>query len=503
MKPHWRTDEQWTGFVLLLVPTSAAGIDIESLHRHVKRWARSDLDLADVTSVAFSLPVQAGDHHDASMIVRSFERAATMPGHLMAPRVVFGCVVLDESADEAQRLAGLLAEAPRLEEMPVYFFGVGTGSASADPDTPSQSAHGQKLVDTVTGCLREVVSAFERLPTFAIAEKAYYELTEQWRGVASAPVPVRSALPSAAETPTVVDTRKSASRPIAAVDQPASRSLDRGPEAASSAHPPRPRRRRMWASRADTPVATPPRVERARDPDVDAVAVADSDMRSGWFSLDVNDVLRKTVGKLGARKQKPSDPEVLDRVAFSGGNVELFYIVLIADGAQTSPGRRRDVVLAIDQRLGQIRHDAGRSIEVAAFTAGRRLRRDGTLRSAGQLTKQDVPRLPVEHFDLVDCVSELLEARERELSALARRGATVSAVRVCLMSTTVPLADISALSRMADLCKAASVTWILFDAEPALMSAAFAEAGVLVLEDHSDVAGELIDRMFTPAPGAP
>lgn len=497
MRRYWPSGEQWTGFVLLLVPTSGLSVDIEVLYQRVKRWLRTDVDLADVATVAHSLPVSAGDKRDASMIVRSFERAAMQPGHLVAPRVVFGCVVVDDSEEEARRLVALLADTPRFDDLPVHFFGV--GAAPQPPERPSGDgddvAQGrriepsQALVDAVIGHMHDMVDALQRMPTFAIGEAAYVSFVEQSndRG------PARTAIP--------------APRPPSPHPQPRQQPERRNPpEHSGSAlqvvlH--KADRYKADGYKADKYKADerPAEQMEERPPEAHTPEPAKEDADGVRPPIDVAGIFRKVVGKIGPRERKLTDLEVLDRVASAGDSIELNCLVLVADRGGTAPGRQRDVVLAVDQQIGTVRERTGRPVMTAVFTAGRRLQRIGPLRAAGELTKRDIPRLPAEHFDLVDCANDLLDALNRERSALRRRGTIVSSVRICLLSTMVPLADMGAIERIEALSGVASVSWILIDTDPTLMSADFAEAGVLVLEDHADVAGELVDRMFTPMSG--
>jgi len=473
---HWSSHENWVGFVLLLAPTSGLSVDCEELHRRVKRWVRGNVDLADVTAVAHSLEVTTGDNHDASMIARALDRAATTSGHLIAPRVVFGCVVVDDSVEEARRLADRLAEEPRLDDLPVYFFGVGArpNNAADDPDgrPAERSEPDPALVDVVVGHLYDVVEAYERLPTFAITEAQYQELNE--RRISGVATPARSALPA----PPVPGPRK-----------------------------PAPHTSRKQLALESRPASEPPEPtelpRHGTDDEPEIIADDANESSDDRPPLDVAGAFRKVFGKLGGRENKLSELELLDRVAAPGGGVELCYLVLVADVTRKAPAQQRDLTLAIDRQIGAIREESGRSIATATFTAGRRLRRVGPLRAAGQLTKHDVPRLPAEHFDVVDCVNDLLDVANRDTAALYRRGTNVSKVQVCLLSSTAPLADMGAVERIETLCQQASVTWLLLGVDPALMSAAFSDAGVLVLEDHPDVVGELIDRVFTPMPDTP
>jgi hypothetical protein len=492
MRRYWPSEERWTGFVLLLVPTSGLSVDIEVLYQRVKRWLRTDVDLADVATVAHSLPVSAGDKRDASMIVRAFEQAAMQPGHLVAPRVVFGCVVVDDSEEEARRLVALLADTPRFDDLPVHFFGV--GAAPQPPERPSgdrddavqgrRTEPSQALVDAVIGHMHDMVDALQRMPTFAIGEAAYVGFVDQAND--------RSSARTAILTP----------RPPSPHPQPRQQPERRNtPEHSGSASQVVLHKADGYTADGYTADERPTERMEERPPEVHTPEPAKEDADGVRPPIDVVGMFRKVVGKIGPRERKLTDLEVLDRVASAGDSIELSCLVLVADRSGTAPGRQRDVVLAVDQQIGTVRERTGRPVMTAVFTAGRRLQRIGPLRAAGELTKRDIPRLPAEHFDLVDCVNDLLDALDRERSALRRRGTIVSSVRICLLSTMVPLADMGAIERIEALSGVASVSWILIDTDPTLMSGEFAEAGVLVLEDHADVAGELVDRMFIPTPG--
>jgi hypothetical protein len=453
--------EKWTGFVLLLVPTPRLRVDAKQLHEQVRLRLQDSADLADVSTVGVSPPLTYGDRRDAATVVPALLRTATRPGHLVAPRAVFGLVVVDESQAVAQQVANSLANSPRLEELPVYCFGVGASPSPGDSPMPGEP----DLVRAVVGRLYEMIEAFERLPSFAIDENAYDDLIHRWRSetreaqwAQSVPARASTAPVPPAPAPRPGDTRRATAKP----------------------------QRHHTAAPISRPESSVPSPQSAARPD------------EGRLRFDVAGTFRKVAGRLVPRERTSPELDALDHLARSDSDIELFYMVLLPDAPRGAPGRRREVVLAVDQTLGELRQDTGRPIHTALFVAGRHLNRVGALRPAGQIIKREVPRLPPEHTDLVESIDALLQVLAKETDALARRGVAVSATRVCVISRQAPLADMATLERIELLAREASVSWILLGADPAMTSPAFQDAGVTMMEDHQDVARELVSSLDTP-----
>ncbi|QKW12234.1 hypothetical protein [Verrucosispora sp. NA02020] len=202
------------------------------------------------------------------------------------------------------------------------------------------------------------------------------------------------------------------------------------------------------------------------------------------------------------RRANPTPAQALDRLARTTNAAALAYLVLVTDG-QLPERRVRDrqarLAVELDGALARLRvdweGDGLAPVETALFTAGRTLVRHGPLRPAGQLSRVRLPKVKPEYVDLVRCVNGIGNAHQRDLNSLTSRGVEVPATVVVLISTCAPLADSESVEWLRVLGDRCRVVWILVGVDPELMSDEFTEAGVLVLDDHSDIAHEFTERI--------
>ncbi len=206
-------------------------------------------------------------------------------------------------------------------------------------------------------------------------------------------------------------------------------------------------------------------------------------------------------GLLARRRANPTPAQALDRLARTADAAALAYLVLVTDGRlpeRRLRDRQAQLAVELDRALGGLRVREGdglAAVETALFTAGRTLARHGPLRPAGQLSRVRPPKIKSEYVDLVRCVDEIENAHRRDLSSLTTRGVEVPATVVVLISTCAPLADSESVERLRALGSRCRVVWILVGVDPELMSDEFTEAGVLLLDDHPDIAHEFTERI--------
>ena len=454
---HWRDNESWTGFVFLLVPTPGSPVNSERLFAKVKRLVKRDVEMADIATIARALPIGSGPRRDAALVARALHRAAVAPGYVFAPRLVFGCVLIASDERRARAMVQALADTPDLEDLPVYFFVV-----VADPERPDTAEPSQRTVTAVADALTEMIDSFQTLPNFAITEEQFLS-----RGRKPAPAGLALSGPSPAGPAPAAPRNAGPVERIAPGEQ---RALPAGPVVPHQAH-----------VAAET-------------------APVDAGRGGARRPAGFGTRLRRAVVTLPARlrpwERPPTPSETLDRVARSAGTVELLYAVLVADRTRTPSDRRHAALTDIDRQLATLTTDGRCSIDTAVFTAGRRLVRHDPLRPAGTLGRARLPRVPTEHFDLIDCVEDLEKHRRRAVAALRRRRLPGARVHVCVLSTALPLADMGSVDAIVELCRVVDATWIVFDTDPALMSTEFLDAGLHVLEDHDDVAGEYVAHAF-------
>lgn len=157
-------DPGWTGFVLLIVPVGGAEAANPELARLVDDRIRSDVVLADTVRVAGGPAIDGAGPEQAYAVANALVRTAMDgPRRLFAPRAVFGCVLVGQDAQEAERLADALAQTGHLSRLPVYFFGVGGADLA-------------ESVTEVTNRVLAMVESYERWPDFVLDEQRFRAL---------------------------------------------------------------------------------------------------------------------------------------------------------------------------------------------------------------------------------------------------------------------------------------------------------------------------------------
>jgi hypothetical protein len=378
-----------------------------------------------------------------------------------------------------------LAESPLLRRLRVWFFPL---VVKVDPRT-----HGlaQASVLAITDIAKTVMAGYEQQPDVVVDEAAFLAelkwLIDEGYGVPgpeprTAPLPARNT-PPARDTPPA---RHAAAVPVVPDTQP------------------RPSPRPRAAPPPVRPTATAPvpatRARSLREPVVhtgaDMVFVQE---RSPWQRL---------------RGPAPTDADSIAQLAGLTGAVSLAYLVFVPDDENQSrevTKRRRATALELDKLLGAVVADAETrrptKVAVEVLSATSPLRKHGALAPAGELTDGDLPRVPIEMFDVFDTADSLLEAMQRSTRSLAARDVKVLSRHLVFLAA-VPLRDTNATGQEWDrLLRRARITWVHFGpAQPSFTELQRPSPfGVHLLTDKDDVAAlfrresEVLYRWPAPA----
>lgn len=156
---HWMDSDEWTGFVLLLVPARGLPIPAQDLYRQVAERLRSHVLLHDLTTVGLAPTV--GDSRDLEdSVAAAILTSAGASGHYVAPRVFFGCVVVGGAADEVDRLTRRLKEHALLRRLNAALFA-------------QVVAQLEPAVTALSRLPEQMMQAYERQPQLAVDEPTY------------------------------------------------------------------------------------------------------------------------------------------------------------------------------------------------------------------------------------------------------------------------------------------------------------------------------------------
>jgi hypothetical protein len=185
LTPHWTVADQWTGVVLMLVPTPDLPVPPQELAAAVTAAVRSDVIAFDLVTVGLAPAVDGSPERD-DVAAAALLPAAAPAGHLVAPRVVFACVVVGAASAPIDRAAERLSRHARLQRLHTSVHRqVVTG--------PDQG------VAAMGPLVAQLISAAERRPETAVDEASY--LSELARDEVSAVAP-------APDRPRVEDARR-------------------------------------------------------------------------------------------------------------------------------------------------------------------------------------------------------------------------------------------------------------------------------------------------------
>jgi len=113
VRPHWSKTDERAGFFLLLVPTVGLAVSARDLSRRAQQAVDANPILSDRVTVGMA-PIVDGSFEQDDAVATALIAGATVDGHLVSPRVVFGCLVV--GPDEANSLSAY----ERLSRMYVF-----------------------------------------------------------------------------------------------------------------------------------------------------------------------------------------------------------------------------------------------------------------------------------------------------------------------------------------------------------------------------------------------
>jgi hypothetical protein len=171
----------------------------------------------------------------------------------------------------------------------------------------------------------------------------------------------------------------------------------------------------------------------------------------------------------------------------------LVFLALVGDegmGDWASWRRGQAVLLEIDDKLARRSAYRVRTLR-SAGDAGMTEPRE-----AGHLARRDIGR-PARILDFPRVLNIVRTAVKREATFARVRGAPALRPTVVFFAADAPFADAVTTGIYGELTSEAAVTWIVPERLGALLSTRFAEGGARKLDDHPDVADEVISQLFT------
>jgi hypothetical protein len=458
LTPYW-ADDEWTGFLIQLVPAARLTASERELYRQVRSRIDTDAVLYDLVTLA-AIPKTGGRDPDDERVMWELLVASMAPGHFFAPRGVFAVVVLGEREADLKPLLDRLEKSPLLDRLRVWFIPL---LVRVDPRTLALS---QASVMAIGDMVRRLIEEYEKQPDVAIGEAQFLaELTRL--------LDEGYALPRQ-KTETVVPV------PVAEPAPPEEVAPVREVAPDTTRLPaPRPRLQQAPALPASAPATQQRPLQKAVVHNgADMVFVQE---RSAWQRL---------------RTAAPTDAGSIGQLAVRTDAVSLAYVVFVPDD-QNQPRevtrRRTATALELDKLLGEVAADTETQrpvrVVVEVLSATSPLRRHGAMLPAGELTDGDLPKVPIDMFDLFETVDSLVEAMERSDRTLAARGVKVLS-RHLIFLATVPLHDTNTTGPEWDsLLRFARITWVHFgSAEPSFTELDRPSPfGVHVLTDKDDI----------------
>jgi hypothetical protein len=509
MTPYWPAIEDWTGFLLVIVPGGPLPVSGERLRRLVREQIETDAVLYDLVTVTLAAPFEPTTAWDRSFLTNVVE--AIMPDrHFFAPRGVLGIVVV---ASQKRALDDALADlktSTALSRLGARLFGVGVQPDERAGVSPNSVL---RIADVAT----VLIEMYEEMPRIALAEQTFLgrisdlikdhglvlpdlepeppaaPLTEQPIHVvelepdgpaveasATQPPPGRPELsqPPVPEPP-ATEARRPEPIPVApaAVSAPITVQGPMPSPEISDAHAPAPSGRHSAA-----PPAAPPPRRRVKAVMYDGAEIVAVDQRTPMQRLT---------------RQNPTDVDALDALLRDGRAVGLVYLVFVPDDGVVSrrvAKRRNTIALELDQTFSSVDLDAitgvPAHVAVEVFSATNPVQKHGVLRGASDMTESALPKVEIEYFSVSEIVDPLLDGARRTSRALQARGVEVVSLHLVFLAAMRFPADESTADDWIRLLERARVTWIDFsppDRRQSLYPMPPSPFGLHVLTDKEDV----------------
>jgi hypothetical protein len=444
LSPYWSTDEDWAGFLLVIVPADRLAVAGEDLCRQVRAQIETDAVLYDLVTVTHVAPFRPTP--DWGRVLLTNVIGAAMPDrHFFAPRGVIGLVVV---ASDEQALKDAFEGVRNLQpESRLWARQYGYHGVLADSPRSANATSVMKIADTV----HTLIERYDEDPRLAVSERAFLGRVDALRGkYAIEPEPARDPPPD--PRPPAEDR----ARELPAARHAAEQRLEQ-PER------PGPSRPALAATPETAPAATEPPsgrpAPRPRKGLVEPIVYEGVEM----VMVDRRTPLQRLMG------QNPTDADCLDELQHDGRPVGLVYLVHVPDDGVVSRSvatRRHAIAMELDQAFASVERDAlsdrPAHLAVEVLSATNPVQKHGVLRLAGTLTESALPKVGIEYFSVTDTVAALLDAAHRTSRALrARRLDVVSVHFVFLAAMRFP-ADDTTEEDWNRLLEKARITWIDF-----------------------------------------
>jgi len=469
LTPYWPAVEDWTGFLLVIVPVGALPVPGAELCRRVRAQVETDPVLYDLVTVSLAPPIEPTADWDRAFVASVIE-AALPDQHFFAPRGVIGVVAVAGDEEVLKSAYGNLRDLPPANRLWVRLFGA---VARSDP----RGGVSQGSVERIARAVNLLVEMYDEQPQIATAEPTFLDrvgtLLREHRLSRSArrPEPATAAEPAIQSEPAIPAVRS-------AVDaEPVSGQRPRHPERSA----PPPESPAVVAEAPASPVGQPTR--RLLDPVMyDGAEIITVDKRT-----PVQKLMRQTL----------TDADCMDELQRDGRAVGLLHLVFVPDDGvvpKAAAKRRNAIALELDQAFASVQRDATTGqparIAVEVFSATNPLQKHGVLRVAGETTESALPKVKIEYFSVPETVVPLLDAARRTSRALRARGLDVVSQHFVFLAAMRFPADETTRDDWVDLLEQARVTWIDFspaDRRQPLYPMPPSPFGLHVLTDKEDV----------------
>lgn len=464
--PYWPAVEDWTGFLLVVVPVGRLPVSGEELCRQVRARIGTDAVLYDIVTVALAPPIGKTAKWGRTFLT-SVVDAAMPDRHYFAPRGVIGVVAVADDKDVLRAGFDALRNLPADAQFWTKLFG-----AVVRPD--ARTGVSEAAVERIASAVDQLVEMFDEEPQFATAEPAFLHRIATLVG--------RDYV-----HPSVLEPAPPHEEPRAAVPDPPARSEPVRVEPLGPSQPPRypeplPREEPPVRARA----AALPAAQRTR-------RLIEPVMYDGTEIVNVDK--RTPLQKLA--RQNQTDADCLNELQRDGRAVALVELVFVPDDGVVSRSvtkRRNAIAIELDQAFASVTHDVDTElathVAVEVLTATNPVQKHGVLRMAGEMTESLLPKVKIEYFSIGETVRPLLDAAERTARGLTARGIeVVSKHFVFLAAMRFPADDLTEDDWMT-LLDRARVTWIDFgaaDPSERLYEMPPSPFGLHVLSDKEDV----------------
>ncbi len=179
VSPYWSDDDQWTQLLIVIVPVGDLPFHASELYDRVREVIEADIVLFDLVTLCIGPKVDGSATRDAS-VVQAFLAGAVADGHLFAPRVVFGCVLVGPDAEQLGLAQRRLSQHVLMKNIGTLFHTVAvddTAEAAVDP------------VSAVVGFAEQMMADYEREPAVSTSERQFLKALKVLTPAAPPPAP--------------------------------------------------------------------------------------------------------------------------------------------------------------------------------------------------------------------------------------------------------------------------------------------------------------------------